>query len=159
MSSFSKLEIHKFLYSWISSTGLGNTAPTAQCAAGYYCPGGQDTSTPSGLECFAGHYCPQGSNYPIMCSNGTHQPNPGQDGCLTCPAGYFCDSASGEKLPIFEWNVLKIWILCKLPHRKKKRQNILFIPLDICWEELIDVFTSLQEMWPMWMVISYTCML
>lgn len=79
------------------SAGLGNTAPTAQCAAGYYCPGGQESSTPSGLECFAGHYCPQGSNYPIMCDNGTYQVNPGQDSCLTCPAGYFCDAASGKK--------------------------------------------------------------
>lgn len=79
------------------SAGLGNTAPTAQCAPGYYCPGGQESSTPIGLECFAGHYCPQGSNYPIMCDNGTYQVNPGQDGCLTCPAGYFCDAASGKQ--------------------------------------------------------------
>lgn len=95
------------------SAGLGNTAPTAQCAPGYYCPGGQESSTPSGLECFAGHYCPQGSNYPIMCDNGTYQVNPGQDGCLTCPAGYFCDAASGKqknKSIINQWDIIIFYL-------------------------------------------------
>lgn len=99
----------------VVSAGLGNTAPTAQCAAGYYCPGGQESSTPSGLECFAGHYCPQGSNYPIMCDNGTYQVNPGQDSCLTCPAGYFCDAASGKKKkeekPINnQWDIIILYL-------------------------------------------------
>lgn len=57
----------------------GISAPSAECAAGYYCEYGVDTATPTdtsqhtgvGGECPAGFYCPRGTIQPISCPSGT----------------------------------------------------------------------------------------
>ena len=94
--------IHTFI-------GLGNDAPTAQCSAGYYCPGGQDTATPSDLLCWKGHYCLQGSVASTICPNGTYQFNEGKDNCDICPAGYYCDAISGERSKFANLFILLIY--------------------------------------------------
>ncbi|XP_062606170.1 multiple epidermal growth factor-like domains protein 6, partial [Saccostrea cucullata] len=73
-------------------SGYGNTYPTAECDAGYYCPAGMNISNPSEYTCPQGHYCPQGSHTPTRCSSGTYQDQTGQGSCVTCPAGFFCDN-------------------------------------------------------------------
>ena len=75
-------------------SGSGNTIPTGNCSAGYYCPGGQDSPTPVGLECTTGHYCPSGSPSPIRCPSGNYQDDIGQSECKGCPAGYYCDNTN-----------------------------------------------------------------
>ncbi|XP_033122761.1 uncharacterized protein LOC117121631 [Anneissia japonica] len=72
--------------------GDGNDAPDDDCTPGYYCPGGQDTGTPTDLQCPVGHYCPGGSHQPLVCTNGTYQPDPRMSDCEICPPGYYCDS-------------------------------------------------------------------
>ena len=75
--------------------GLGNTAPTAECDPGYYCPGGQSSSSPAGLECWEGHYCINGSAAPVFCVAGEYQPSTTQSECVSCPPGYYCDPNEG----------------------------------------------------------------
>ena len=70
----------------------GGIAPTGNCSAGYYCPGGQDIATPIGLLCPAGHFCSAASFEPCLCPPGTYQNQTGQTRCLVCPEGYVCDS-------------------------------------------------------------------
>lgn len=36
---------------------IGLVEPSGQCAAGYYCPGGQSTDRPSQHVCGVGHFC------------------------------------------------------------------------------------------------------
>ena len=56
----------------------GLTLPTGDCNAGYYCPGGSNTSTPLSLSgsmgdtCTLGHYCPAGTANPLACAPGTY---------------------------------------------------------------------------------------
>ncbi|CAN0099917.1 unnamed protein product, partial [Heterosigma akashiwo] len=92
----------------------GLSAPTGECAAGYYCGGGASVPTPDayfssylgdtcvnreGLEedndvCPAGHYCPQGSGAPTACEPGSFNNATMQtdaSACVDCTAGYFCD--------------------------------------------------------------------
>ena len=45
--------------------------------------------------CLPGHFCPVGTAYPIPCHNGTYQTQPGQDTCVECPEGFYCDPAEG----------------------------------------------------------------
>jgi hypothetical protein len=45
--------------------GNGNNEPDGYCSAGWYCPGGQDDSMPTGYNCTMGHYCPVGSSAPL----------------------------------------------------------------------------------------------
>lgn len=54
-------------------TGYGLTEPTANCSGGYYCPGGQNTSTPVEYQCTPGHYCPIGSDAEVSCPSGEYQ--------------------------------------------------------------------------------------
>lgn len=75
---------------YCAGTGLDN--PTDDCAAGYYCPGGQSTSTPLGMECTRGHYCPRGSPLPRRCKNGEYQNEPQKESCKTCLARYYCNN-------------------------------------------------------------------
>ena len=72
--------------------GHGLSGPSGNCAAGYFCPGGQDTATPSAQQCPLGHHCPVGSHEPSRCSSGFYQDETGQSDCKLCPAGYFCDN-------------------------------------------------------------------
>lgn len=72
--------------------GNGNNEPDGYCSAGWYCPGGQDDSMPTGYNCTMGHYCPVGSSAPLRCASGSYQDELGQSNCKGCPAGYFCDN-------------------------------------------------------------------
>ena len=75
--------------------GTGNFAPTRKCSARYYCPGGQQTATPSEFLCTAGHHCPEGSDLPKPCGNGTYQNEVGQSSCKICPERWYCDGTNG----------------------------------------------------------------
>ncbi|CUE73353.1 membrane-associated protein, putative [Bodo saltans] len=76
-------------------------APSGECSAGYYCPGGQTTPTPFGLECLGGKYCPAGTTYPLDCPNGTYVPPTltGRATCFSCPAGFFCNLIQQQLSP------------------------------------------------------------
>ena len=67
--------------------GLNDT--TGPCSAGYYCPEGQNTSTPTDYPCTVGHYCPEASVEPLPCANGTFMNHTHGDTCYTCPAGWY----------------------------------------------------------------------
>lgn len=43
--------------------GDGNSAPTGNCSAGWYCSGGADSpnTTTNGGKCQPGYYCPEGN--------------------------------------------------------------------------------------------------
>ena len=69
----------------------GLVQPDGYCSEGYYCPPGQQTSTPVQYECPAGYYCPEGSAAPKLCEGGSYQSNSGQGQCLPCPPSYYCD--------------------------------------------------------------------
>lgn len=55
------------------------TAPSGDCAPGYYCTRAVDTATPSGAHtgegdiCPAGHFCPGANADPIGCPPGYYQ--------------------------------------------------------------------------------------
>lgn len=89
----------------------GESAPTAPCSRGHYCPEGTKTATEfpcyagtyynqtgnirvqNCIECFAGHYCPQGSAEPTPCPSGTFSRSVGAGSMMTCEvcyAGYYC---------------------------------------------------------------------
>ena len=51
----------------------GLTDVTAQCAAGYFCPGGQAVMDPVEYPCPEGSYCPVGSAQPTPCARGFYQ--------------------------------------------------------------------------------------
>lgn len=74
---------------YCSSPGL--LEPDGNCTEGYYCPPGQQTSSPFQYECPPGYYCPVGSPAPELCEGGSYQSNSGQGQCLDCPSGYYCD--------------------------------------------------------------------
>jgi hypothetical protein len=85
--------------------GTGNTQPDGDCDVGYYCPGGDDTNTPT-TEWAAGQYCPVGSALNTKWAAGTYQAAAKQGSCdpwpagkywvigtstpADCPAGYYC---------------------------------------------------------------------
>jgi hypothetical protein len=56
----------------------GISTPTGPCDGGYYCPEGQNVSTPASYICTPGHYCPVGSPVQISCLSGTYQDQYGQ---------------------------------------------------------------------------------
>ncbi|XP_064159371.1 SCO-spondin [Anguilla rostrata] len=61
------------------------------CSEGYYCAWG--SSSPEPDLCPTGYYCPTGTDAPAPCPPGTFSPrrgNAGQDDCVACPAGHFC---------------------------------------------------------------------
>ena len=70
--------------------GLSN--PSGPCNEGFYCPAGQNTSSPSDFMCPAGYHCPEGSSLPIGCPSGTYQDVVGESSCKLCPEGFYCDS-------------------------------------------------------------------
>lgn len=71
---------------YCDSEGLNTT--TGPCDPGFYCPGGQNSSRPAGLECPVSHYCPLNSSQPLPCSNGTFMNHTMADQCYTCPQGW-----------------------------------------------------------------------
>lgn len=84
---------------YLPCSGEGLSDTTGQCSEGYYCPGGQQSYTPQGLECWMGHYCTLGSIIPTACPLGYAQLQTTQSACIECPPGYFCDPNEGENLP------------------------------------------------------------
>ncbi|XP_053757201.1 zonadhesin-like isoform X9 [Panthera pardus] len=77
--------------------GSGKPFPDGPCSAGYYCPLGQTSATPTSFRCPRGFYCPEGSPQPRACENGTFQPQEAKGSCEPCPAGFYCE-ASGTGL-------------------------------------------------------------
>ncbi|XP_041098352.1 SCO-spondin [Polyodon spathula] len=65
-------------------------APSGVCAAGYYCPGGQNSSRPMYYPCSPGHFCTEGSSNQTSCPSGTYQAGWTQSACEECPAGLYC---------------------------------------------------------------------
>ena len=80
----------------------GLTAPSGQCRAGYYCPNGQRRSDPPEYTCPVGQFCLKGSSIFQRCRPGTFQNSTGQSSCLTCPAGYFCDTTLSTEINFAE---------------------------------------------------------
>ncbi|XP_077985306.1 uncharacterized protein LOC144439946 [Glandiceps talaboti] len=64
--------------------------PNGPCEAGYYCPGGQDTSQPTDLACSPGHFCVEGSWNQTGCPSGYYQPHWKRSTCDKCPQGFYC---------------------------------------------------------------------
>ena len=54
--------------------------PTGSCAAGYYCPPGQNETAPAAFACEAGYRCPNGTALQLECSAGSYQTATGQVG-------------------------------------------------------------------------------
>lgn len=54
-----------------NATGL--SAVSGPCTTGYYCPGGQATSTPIAYQCPVGHFCVEGSSAAQICTSGYYQ--------------------------------------------------------------------------------------
>lgn len=80
-------------------------APSADCAAGYYCVGGSKTDRPTdgvtGAECPEGSYCIEGSATPAPCPNGTFSnttKNEKVEDCVDCTSGFYCEG-NGNKEP------------------------------------------------------------
>ena len=80
------------------STGSGKTFPDGPCSAGYYCPPGQTSATPTSFRCPHGFYCPEGSPQPRACENGTFQPQEAKGSCEPCPAGFYCEDGDTGRL-------------------------------------------------------------
>ena len=76
------------------------TVPSGDCAAGYFCAGGDAVPNPTGTypasgPCPAGHYCLEGTTAPTECDSGTFNPSTQADeesDCLPCTAGFYCAS-------------------------------------------------------------------
>jgi len=86
---------------YCATTGL--TAPTGNCAAGYYCLESSPVSNPSARDaawgrwdkCPFGSYCPEGTATPYPCPRGTYGASQGLTtaaGCTPCDAGYYCET-------------------------------------------------------------------
>ena len=79
-------------------SGTGNTQPTGNCSARYYCAGNATTDSPTdgstGNRCPIGSYCPTGTAQPIPCSPGTYTDTVLNDQCLPCTPGHFCITGS-----------------------------------------------------------------
>jgi hypothetical protein len=63
------------------------------CAIGYYCPAGSTWAFAEDYFCAVTEYCPLNSYATSTCAAGTYQPNPLQDRCFACPAGFYCTTA------------------------------------------------------------------
>ncbi|XP_077578967.1 uncharacterized protein LOC144200597 [Stigmatopora nigra] len=77
--------------------GEGLTAPSGNCEAGFYCPGGDTQATGSeGGLCPPAHYCPKGSIGPAPCPAGSYANLTGQWLCSPCPAGHYCPEKTSD---------------------------------------------------------------
>ena len=57
-----------------SSEGL--VYPQGSCMEGYYCPGGQNTSTPAEYACPVGNFCPENTSVPLPVPQAVTKNNP-----------------------------------------------------------------------------------
>ena len=58
------------LFSGFYCDGTGLVTESGLCGAGFYCPEGQTTATPTDYACPNGSYCPVGSAQPTPCEPG-----------------------------------------------------------------------------------------
>lgn len=81
--------------------GIGKTAPTGNCSAGYYCSHNASVPAPTdgitGNKCPVGHYCPIGTAQPKLCSPGFYTDTELNAVCLICPAGKYCTNGSNPQ--------------------------------------------------------------
>jgi hypothetical protein len=82
-------------------SGLGQTAFSGNCTAGYYCSLGAWMSAPldgvTGNICPAGYYCAVGAAAPAPCPAGTSTGavgNTDSSACQLCPVGKYCAAAA-----------------------------------------------------------------
>ena len=73
----------------------GQNQTSGPCDAGYYCPPGQNSSTPYDYSCTVGHYCPEGSAEPLPCQNGTYMNHTHAIECDVCPPAWYVE--------LFDW--------------------------------------------------------
>ena len=83
-------------------SGYGLSEPTGNCTPGYYCPAGQNVSSPQDKQCESGHFCPEGSKDHYPCEPKYYQPSPSKPTCLLCPSGYYCNPADKNRSRINE---------------------------------------------------------
>ena len=69
---------------------LHRTSPTGPCSAGYYCPEGSITPTPTTTYCVATQACPAGSASALTCHIGQYQTSVKSSTCDMCVSGYYC---------------------------------------------------------------------
>ncbi|KAJ7990480.1 hypothetical protein DPEC_G00300750 [Dallia pectoralis] len=83
---------------------VGLTRPSGPCQEGFYCPGGDSTSTGSEGggggggrgRCPPAHYCPAGSANPVPCPAGGYANMSGLSRCPRCHAGYYCPERTSD---------------------------------------------------------------
>ncbi|XP_064629316.1 zonadhesin-like [Lineus longissimus] len=71
------------------------SAPTGDCAGGYYCTQGSTIDTPNnktmGGHCEKGFFCPTGSGHPVPCTPGYHcEADYLKEPSGQCEEGYYC---------------------------------------------------------------------
>ena len=78
--------------------GYGNYKPTNSCDPGWYCPGGNDVSQPSGNRCQRRYYCPRGSHNMSFCLPGMYCDQEELDyPSGKCDPGYYCPLGSESR--------------------------------------------------------------
>lgn len=86
----------------------GLTAPSGDCAAGYFCAGGASTPAPvdgvTGDACVAGEYCPPGSASPLYCAAGYYCSDTSGNLTGLCAAGYYCKQGASVPTPTNQTN-------------------------------------------------------
>jgi hypothetical protein len=75
---------------------------TGDCAIGYYCPAGSTWGFDEAYYCDVTMYCPANSFQTSTCVAGFYQPNPLQDRCFACPAGFYCPTTVTNDLTTFK---------------------------------------------------------
>jgi len=77
----------------------GEDSTSGKCDSGYLCPYGSSSATPASYTCPGGHYCLAGATVPTQCPKGTYYPDSealttgaaSSDDCLECPEGKYCE--------------------------------------------------------------------
>ena len=64
------IDVIFFLFAGYYCDGSGLVKESGPCAAGFYCPAGQSTSSPQAYICPKGFECPTGSAAPSACVRG-----------------------------------------------------------------------------------------
>jgi hypothetical protein len=81
----------------------GLSAPSGDCAAGYFCLESAESSRPAALDlisgrwgkCTVGHYCYSATSHPYPCPAGTFSTSESltdPSECTSCTEGYYCET-------------------------------------------------------------------